>query len=473
MKAERYRFPICYHALPIKWKLTLWSALLLFLLFGAYNIVQYVFVERWMIKEEQASTQQDMREILNVLLEKEFRFEESEYSRIRSYLEKVNQSSQLIRVFDEKGLPIIAVSDDFPNEWIADNDAVLRANDNHSFSLDNMLVMRSPFTIFEFHGTVEIVKSMEDFEKLINAFLQVMLLCGLGAVMVSAFGGRLLARQLLRPLQAMNETMQRVKQNGLQERIQLTGSKDEIHSLMNLFNEMMDQVERSFAQQRQFVEDASHELRTPIAILEGHLAMLRRWGKQDPAVLEESLDISLHELARLKGLVQELLRLSRAERSVSGDEAREADPTPILSRLIKHAAALYPSFRFEAELEDLGGIRLAISEQHLEQIFIILMDNAVKYSGDSRTVRIRGAASDGQATLAVIDCGIGISEESLPYVWDRFYRADKSRSGEQGGYGLGLSIAKRLAEGCGGTIQIDSRLNEGTTVTVTFPEKIK
>lgn len=463
------RFALIFSKIPVKWKLTLWSALLLFLLFAAYNAVQYMFVEKWMIKQEEMSTQQDMREILNYLLEKEFTFEETEYAQIRNYLEKVNQQNQLIRILDEDGEPIIVVSDELPNDWLESHEAVIKVKADRQFVHDNMLILRSPLTIFRFNGTVEIVKSMEDFAKLIAAFFQIMILCCLGAVVLSGLGGRLLARQLLKPLQSMNETIRNVTKNGLQERMQLNGSQDEIYTLMKMFNEMMDQVERSFNQQRQFVEDASHELRTPIAILEGHLVMLQRWGKQEPAVLAESLQVSVQELSRLKGLVQELLSLTRAEQMSLDDILHEVHPQEEILRIMKNVVLLHPSFRFEVELDRLWNVSIAVSGQHLEQLLLILLDNAVKYSGESRTVRLSGEVDNGQAVIRIFDYGIGIHEQDMPFVWDRFYRADKARGGELGGYGLGLSIAKRLSERYKGSISIQSRENAGTTVTIALP----
>jgi two-component system sensor histidine kinase ArlS len=217
------------------------------------------------------------------------------------------------------------------------------------------------------------------------------------------------------------------------------------------------------------VEDASHELRTPLAIIEGHLSLLQRWGKRDPAVMEESLQASIQELSRLKGLVQELLALTRAEKLQVGGNCELQDPDRAVRQMIRNFSMLYPSFQFEVELEPLSGIALAVSEEHLEQILLILLDNAVKYSGTSKRIRIRGAVQKEAASIEIIDNGNGIPERDLPYVMDRLYRVDKARSGEQGGHGLGLAIAKRLMERYNGAIVIRSVEMEGTTVVISFP----
>lgn len=455
-----------YHwKLRLRWKLTLGSALLLFLLFSAYNLVQYVFVENWMKQQAQQAAEQDMRELLNDLLEKELAFNEQELPAIRARLEKVNERGQLIRVLGPSGQPIIAVGEELPRAWEHYYpDAPLAASG--SWFLDGqLLLLRSPLTIFSFEGTIEIIRSVEQFDELSSAFFQIMLLCCLGAVIISGLGGWLLSGQLLRPLKAMNEAMLKVKERGLRERMPLHGGRvDEMGALMQRFNEMMDQLERSFAQQQHFVEDASHELRTPIAIITGQLRMLQRWGKHEPAIVDEALEASMQELARLKGLVEELLALSRAENSSqTHTQARCSDPKAVIERSAAKLGSLHPQFQLRVEAAELKGSTLHITEQHLEQLLLILLDNAVKYSGSSRCIELSATLAGEQAVLAVVDYGIGIAEEELPLVMNRFYRADKARIREGGGFGLGLAIARRLTESYGGELRIRSSLGKGTT----------
>ncbi|ANY66071.1 hypothetical protein BBD42_06065 [Paenibacillus sp. BIHB 4019] len=457
--------------LPLKWKLMLGSALMLFLLFAAYNLVQYAFVESWMKQQAEWDAQQNMRAVLNDLLEKERSFSESELPAIRNKLEKINERGQMIRVLDDRGHAVISVSDEMPQDWLRyypDLEGKLPPTGTW-FLEGQLLLMRSPLTIFDFDGTVEIVKSVKEFDKLSADFFRIMLLCCLGAIFISGIGGWLLARQLLRPLKAMNQTMMNVKEKGLQERVALqTSGKDEISALMLRFNEMMDQVERSFEQQKQFVEDASHELRTPVAIIEGQLRMLKRWGKHEPDILEEALDSSAEELVRLKGLVEDLLILSRAEKELpdANEVCFHADSS--IRQLVGRFRLLHPEFDIELELEDMQDKALHVSGQHLEQILLILLDNAVKYSADIKKIEISAECAGPLAVIRVIDYGLGIAEADLPHVMDRFYRADKARRRNGGGYGLGLSIAKRLTERYGGSLALYSGEGLGTTAEAGF-----
>ncbi len=194
---------------------------------------------------------------------------------------------------------------------------------------------------------------------------------GLVAIFFSGLGGRLLARQLIKPVQSITDTMGKIKQTGLQERVDFIDNHDEISDLARMFNEMMDQLEDAFRQQQQFVEDASHELRTPIAVIEGHLSLLTRWGKNDPAVLDESLNVSLQELRRLKELVQELLVLSKAESEHTDAKAGVVNPEQAIRNVIKKTSAVHPEFVFEQDLSKLHSATIQIAPRHFEQILFL------------------------------------------------------------------------------------------------------
>lgn len=464
------RAPFRMPVLPFHWKLTISSAILLCALIAVSNVTQFVFVERWMMKQEEQRMQRDMRELLNILLAEEIEVKQGNEAHLRLYMERLHFRNGMIRLLTDSGAPVIIVADNMPQEMIYTSIETDKVTGSVHYE-DGMLVMRSPITIFSFQGTIEMIRSMEDVERLIKSYYNIMVICCLAALLLSGLGGRLLARGLVRPLRSMNAAMRNVKQRGLHERMPVTGTQDEIAALQTMFNGMMDQVEESFLQQRRFVEDASHELRTPLAIMEGHLRLLSRWGKDDPTVTEQSLRISMEELQRLKKLVDDLLQLSRAEQTgkVAGEQGTCDRPQEVLQDAVWNMNMICPDFDFRLEGDRLNDVRLTIAPQELSQVIRILLDNAVKYSGDRKSVLIRTKRESDCAVIAVEDQGIGVSEEDLPRIWDRFYRADKVRNGSAGGYGLGLSIAKSLVANCGGTITMESSLGQGTKVVVALP----
>jgi len=453
--------------LPIKWKLTLWSALLIFLLFSFYNIIQYKYIDNWMADREKAHTQQDMIQILNYFLERETLFEEKERKAIQQFLHTMNQKNQLIRIVASDGNIIASVSQNMQLDLVQPRfttvTEVQLERGNSSY-----LVMRSPLVIHQFQGTVEIVRGVDEFRELTDAIYRVMLTFGLSAIVFSGIAGGLLASRLLKPLQAMARTIRSIHRSDLHQRMKPANHNDELTILMHMFNDMMDKVEESFRQQKQFVEDASHELRTPLAIMEGHLAMLQRWGKEHPERMEESLSICRDELLRLKQLVQELLQLSRLEQEAKVPLMTELMyPQLELNKVIQSMRLVHPSFDFvnRVKLED---IQVAISADYFQQIMLILLDNATKYAGNTKQIIISGNIEKEQIIIVVCDQGIGIPAEDLPFIMDRFYRVDKARSREGGGNGLGLAIAKRLVERHNGTINVSSVEGKGTEVAISF-----
>lgn len=455
--------------MPIKFKLTLWSTLLIMVLFVGYNALQYIIMEQWIIHREKRNMQHSMNAILNYFLEEEADLTAKNVGSIRQYLNKMNRDDQRIRILGADHEPILTIANNMP-----DNGNEYQANSRNEIELyrqgdTSLLMMQRPITIFEFNGSVEIVKSLAQYEDLRKTISRAMLYFMLGAIAFSLLVGWLLARNLLKPLQAMALTMRDIQNKGMQERMRPAANGDEIATLMKMFNDMMDKVEDSFQQQRRFVEDASHELRTPVAIIEGHLSLLRRWGKEDPVILSESLDASLEEFARLKGLVMELLALSRAEQDDQGFEAVLKNPAAAIRRIIERFALIHPEFALELDVDRMDGTILRISNEHLEQILLILLDNAIKYSLEHKEISVHAYSNGKQVGIAITDFGMGVPAKDLPYITDRFYRVDKTRSRDLGGNGLGLAIAKRLVERYEGSLAFQSEENVGTTVTIRLP----
>ncbi|WCK53542.1 HAMP domain-containing histidine kinase [Aneurinibacillus sp. Ricciae_BoGa-3] len=458
--------------LPIKWKLAIWSTILLTVLFFLYNSLQYIVIDRWIYGQAEARMEESVSEITGYFADKQDTLTLFDVMQSRSFLRDVNDKGQFIRIIDRENHPIVEVSNRLPLTTVRPQYSEVRKLMNIKRSDDtHILLIRVPLKSDYFTGTIEIARNQEDTDQMVTTILLIILAASLSAVILNGLGGYFLSRQLLMPIQSITDTMQRIHEEDLSMRVDFYDNGDELSRLSKIFNEMMNRLETSFYQQKQFVEDASHELRTPVAIIEGHLSLLQRWGKGDPQVLDESLQASLQEIRRLSSLVEELLYLSRAESLPDSMEVRQYDPTSVMEHIAQELRTLHSEFTIETDLSPLERIEITLSADHLTQILIILLDNAIKYSGDSRSIILRSEAKDGFLILEIIDFGLGIPEEEVPLIFDRFYRINKERSREKGGNGLGLSIAKRLVERAGGTIKIASKENEGTTVTLSIPIK--
>ncbi|MED4584956.1 HAMP domain-containing histidine kinase [Brevibacillus choshinensis] len=455
--------------MPLKWKITLGTSFILFTLFFFYSGIQYIVTNVWVNNLEEKNIRKLAVEIVGYMEERTDSLSPSMLQKSTLFLERLNEENQLIRILDHTGKPLITLSQNVPANWVSPQVVASQTLERIRHGEDQLLVIRSPFGSRPFQGTIEIVRNLESSDLLNDLLLLTMLIAGIGSIVLIAAGGFLIARQIIKPVQSLAETMNIVRKTGHTRRVEFSDNGDELSQLAIIFNEMMNRLELSFKQQNQFVEDASHELRTPLAVIEGHLSLLQRWGKNDPKILDESISAALMESRRLKGLVKELLELSRAE----GDFATKSVPriysSSVISHTVQNFMLLYPDFTFDVDSEGIRNIQIDINPNHLEEVLSIVIENAIKYSCERKKVEIRGVLTDSEVLIVVTDFGEGIPAAEIPHVFDRFYRVDKARSRMKGGNGLGLSIAKRLMVSVNGTIHLESEERQGTSVYLHFP----
>ena len=246
-------------------------------------------------------------------------------------------------------------------------------------------------------------------------------------------------------------------------------SSDELRELTDRINAMLDNLEQSFDRQKKFVSDASHELKTPIAVIQGYSGLLKRWGKSDPEVLDESIDSIAREAENMKRIVEQLLLLARIGRYMLTLE--EIDVGGEIKSAIDGYELVCKTHNFSLEAD--SGV-IAIADKNLfTECVRAVADNAIKYSNENTTISFTVHADGGYAVVKIIDSGRGISPADLPHVFDRFYRCDKSRGRDKNSSGLGLTIAKSAVEMMNGTIEAESELGKGSTFTLRFPLKEK
>lgn len=278
-----------------------------------------------------------------------------------------------------------------------------------------------------------------------------------------------LDKRVLAPIRDITDMAATLSASNLSNRINIEGTKNELKDLATVINTMLDRIERSYNSQKQFVSDASHELRTPIAVIQGYVNMLKRWGKDDKTVLEEGINAIAQETANMKDLVESLLFLARHDKKTLMMEMEQFDPCDVVSELHKEAAMVTPEDHFI--LSPVEHCTIEADRGMIKQVMRILCDNAVKYTPKGGTITMGVESYRGGCTLILSDNGPGISQEELPKIFDRFYRSDSARKAESGGHGLGLSIARIIIVAHGGKIRVRSKVGEGTTFAVVLPEK--
>lgn len=324
-------------------------------------------------------------------------------------------------------------------------------------------------------GYVQISDQLLQYDQSRHKLVILFIVIGLTVCFAITLMSYWLSSLLLQPIDILNETIDKINNNddegkALSEvRVPVVSKDDELSELSILFNRMLDRMHRYVEQQQQFVGDVSHELRTPVAIIQGHLELLERWGKDDPQVLEESINASLHEIERMKNLVQEMLDLSRAEQVEIQYGTEIADAREVGLQVYNDFKMIHSDFDIVLDNDLTKSTPVQIYRNHLEQILIILLDNAVKYSTNRKEIHLTMSKNSKYVEFVVQDFGEGISQENIEKIFDRFYRVDKARSRNKGGNGLGLSIAHRLVEGYHGLISVESVEGQGSIFKVQLP----
>ena len=276
-----------------------------------------------------------------------------------------------------------------------------------------------------------------------------------------------LDRLVVRPIRSMADLASRVSASNLSDRIDTRFVQNEFQDLADVINRMLDRLEVSYNSQKQFVSDASHELRTPIAVVQGYADMLIRWGSQDSQVLEEGLAAIQQEANNMKDLVQDLLFLARHDKKTLMMDMSEFDPSEVLREVHRETEMVHPEYHFQ--FSALESCLLQADRNMFKQVIRILVDNAVKYTPEGGQITMGVCPRDSVCELIVQDTGCGISAEDMPRIFDRFYRADKARKSESGGHGLGLSIARIIVVAHGGKIRVRSKEGEGSVFIVQLP----
>lgn len=275
------------------------------------------------------------------------------------------------------------------------------------------------------------------------------------------------SKKFLKPVDIMINEVKEISINDLDKRLDVSGIKNEYKDLAKTFNKMLDEIQYSVEKQNQFVSDASHELRTPISVVQGYANLLDRWGKDEREVLEESITAIKDEAENMKKLIESLLFLARGDRNKQIIEKENFDLKDLINELVKESIMIDEKHNIRnTNNED---VAIYGDRNLIKEAMRIFIDNSMKYTQDEGTIKIDTFPCKKGVYIVIEDNGIGIGEEDLPNIFNRFYRSDKSRNKQSGGTGLGLSIAKFIIDSHNGEIKVYSKLNEGTITSILIP----
>jgi heavy metal sensor kinase len=292
------------------------------------------------------------------------------------------------------------------------------------------------------------------------------------AIMLASVGGYFLARKSLAPVVAMSRQAGRIGAANLHERLVVQNDRDELGHLARSFNSLLDRLSQSFERQRRFMADASHELRTPVAILRGEAEVALSQQARSPEEYRESLGILHHEAERLTHIVEDLFTLTRADAGQYPLQPRDFYLDELVGECVHSARTLALAKKISLNFQGASESPIHADESLLRRMILNLLDNAIKYTAEGGHVTVACGRAGEEYTLSIMDTGGGIPTDLQPRIFERFFRADKARSraeNDGGGAGLGLSISRWIAEAHHGRLELTRSDSLGSTFTAYLP----
>lgn len=316
---------------------------------------------------------------------------------------------------------------------------------------------------------VQVAAPMDDYEEALENFRWVLLVSSPLLLIVASLGGYWMSRRALTPVDEITRAAQSIGSHNLSTRLAVPKTRDELQRLSETLNGMLERIEGAFKRITQFTADASHELRTPVALMRTTAEISLRKPRAD-SEYREALGQILKELEKTSSLIEQLMLLARADSGFETLQFARFDLANSFRAACKQAQTLAEAKQISFS-EQVAATPLTVEgdAQALQRMFLILMDNAAKYTPSGGQVAVALTGKNGLAVAEIRDNGVGIGEADLPHIFERFYRADKDRSHEEGGAGLGLSIGRWIAETHSGTIEVESALGKGSVFRVRLP----
>jgi heavy metal sensor kinase len=457
--------------MPIRWRLTLWFALILCAILILSGIVLHILLQRYLINQVDENLSIYSARVHGTLHPQEipdpldyevihFKLPPiNEFASPGIYIQLIDRSGNVVVKSNNLGEQELPVNPSLISQGFAGNVAIETVAAGGSASVRMMV---SPLYLRDQVLLLEVAHSLNHIDAAMRQVRWALLASILVALILASVSGAAVVRGALAPVSRITKTAREIETSSdLSRRVDYKGTADEIGELATTFDHMIRHLDKVFQSQRYFVADASHELRGPLTVIRGNLDLLKR--KLGEEERQESLKAIERESIGMSKIVDDFLLLAEVE---SGQPAQQ-QTVPlknILAEEIKRAKALVGGRKIILERQE--DLTVQGDPQRLRQLLANLVDNAIKHTLKDGTITLSLFRDGSWARLEVADSGIGIPPEHLPHIFDRFYRVDKARSRGSGGTGLGLAIVKGIAEQHDGKVTVTSEPGKGSKFTV-------
>ena len=316
-------------------------------------------------------------------------------------------------------------------------------------------------------AAVVVGRSTENIERALDRLVGIFIIVGPLTLVVAAGGGVFLAGRALKPVDEISRTARNIGESDLNQRIEVN-TKDELGRLASTLNQMLERLQKALKRQQQLTSDASHELRAPLTVIQAESSLALQ-KERETAEYRQSLETVTQEASHMSQIIDRLLFLARADAGQEQLTLEQINLGNLIQDLGDDVEVLCQQKGLELKTGEMPNFIVKGDRAMLRQLFLNLLDNAIKYTPSGGTVSVNMTTERQRAAVAISDTGIGIPPEDLPHIFERFYRVDKARSRAEGSSGLGLSICQYIADVHGGRIEVESQMGKGSTFTVRLP----
>ncbi len=463
--------------LPIKWRLTLWYGLILASILVIFSSGVYVYFRNGLQKSIDAKIK-SIGEVLSSSMTQTHNL--GVLGNFERYLENVlgrKPKGKFIQIMDTSG-KIGAKMNDIETDTLPTSFKTLeRALGGEivyeTFERTKPRLRMVTIPIVEnkenrkVTSIVQVGTSLEDFDETLNKLLIIMIIGIPTAVSITIVSGYLLARKALRPVDQIRRAAVKITSSNLEEKIDIGGRRDELSRLAQTFNEMIGRLRDAFQRINQFSIDVSHELKTPLTILKGETEVALRKDR-DSVDYKKILKSNLEEIDRMAEIIDDLLLLSKADAKETGLNIKDVSLRDLVADVCMNMKIFADNKGIDLMVKELEDVKIKGDELKLRRMLLNIVENGIKYTQPGGIVEIASFLNNGYVQIDVKDNGAGIPEDDIKFIFDRFYRGDKSRKRETGS-GLGLSISKWIAEIHKGVIEVKSRPAEGSLFSIKLP----